>query len=60
LTLNYGLGHTQTMPDTDTITELDLADYQFPHHEIDEMEAEDFGRACCNSIPCLRPEECGR
>lgn len=45
---------------TDTIFFEDLADTQFPYDEIDEMEAEDFGRRCCQCIPCLRPEECPR
>jgi hypothetical protein len=49
--------------DTDTITEADLVENQFPWHEIDEMDALDEGfrvASCCNSIPCSNPMECPR
>lgn len=40
-------------PPAPRITEYDVPELQFPYDEVDEMEAEDFGRrACCNSIPC--------
>lgn len=46
---------------TDTIFFEDLADAQFPYDEVEEMEAEDFGRcAGCQVVPHPRPEECTR
>jgi hypothetical protein len=50
----------ERVPDTTPIYETDDAEEQFPHHELDEMEAEDFGRNCCRVIPCLPTCEVGR
>jgi hypothetical protein len=46
----------------DTIFETDVLQLQYPHNEVDEMEAEDFGRVaqCCRTIPCSNPTECPR